>query len=109
MKKMTEYCKNLKNINITSFDTKNVSDMSYMFNYWIKLSKINLEFFRTPSIYHETTNVIDMYSMFNRCYKLISIDVSKFDTRNLANMRWLFSNCENLTEINLNNFNQQKL
>ena len=36
------YCKNILNIDLSSFDTKNVTNMSHMFQYCSNLTNINL-------------------------------------------------------------------
>ena len=39
---MFSECKNLKNLNISSFETNNVKDMKYMFNYCENIINLNL-------------------------------------------------------------------
>ncbi len=55
---MFSYCKALTTLDVSKFDTKNVTDMS---------------------------------GMFSDCYALTTLDVSKFDTKNVTDMRGMFS------------------
>ena len=45
MKSMVHECKKLKNIDLSSFNTKKVTTMALMFNYCSKLKKIDLSSF----------------------------------------------------------------
>ena len=50
-------------------------------------------------------NVTTMTSMFSDCYNLTSLDVSNFDTSNVTNMEGLFYGCNKLTSLDVSNFN----
>ena len=50
-------CSNLTNIDLSSFDTKNIINMSYMFHYCINLTNIDLSSF-------DTKNLTNMSYMF---------------------------------------------
>ena len=52
-----------------------------------------------------TSNVTDMNSMFSDCTNLTSIDVSRFNTSNVTDMSTMFSNCQKLSSLNLSKFN----
>ena len=41
----------------------------------------------------DTKNVIDMGGMFYNCSSLTTLDVSKFDTKNVTDMNSMFYNC----------------
>mgnify|MGYP002853318661 CR=1 FL=1 len=49
--------------------------------------------------YLDTSEVTDMYGMFSDAQQLTTIDVSRFDTRNVTNMGYMFSSCINTTQI----------
>ena len=119
-------------IGLEQFDTSKVTDMGYMFSECYSLTTLDLSGFNT-------SNVTDMYSMFWNCTKLKSINLSSFntskvtdmggmfggkgvemalqeikgienfDTSNVTNMRIMFQNCTNLTNLNLSNFNTSKV
>jgi len=98
MRSMFGKCSSLTNINLSNFDTKNVTNMCYMFGKCSSLTNINLSNF-------DTKNVTDMRSMFASCSSLTNINLSNFDTKNVTDMRWMFCQCYSLTNINLSNFN----
>ena len=95
-------CKNLTEIDLSSFDTSNVINMSGMFSQCNNLTKINLSSL-------DTSNVINMNCMFFGCNSLTNIDLSSFDTTNVTNMRGMLSQCKNLTNIDLSSFNTQNV
>ena len=53
----------------------------------------------------KTDNVTDMSHMFSDCLNLTSLDVSQFDTNNVTNMSHMFSDCLNLTSLDVSHFN----
>ena len=97
MSHMFSACKSLTNIDLSSFDTSNVTDMCSMFFSCKSLTNIDLSSF-------DTSNVTDMSEMFFFCEALTNIDLSSFDTSNVTNMSCMFSYCEALTNINLGSF-----
>ena len=40
--------------------------------------------------------------MFYNCFYLTNIDLSSFDTKNVTNMSFMFSNCSNLNIVKIN-------
>ena len=88
-------CSNLINIDLSSFNTQNVTNMSFMFNLCSNLTNIDLSSFNTQ-------NVTNMRGMFRNCSNLINIDLSSFNTQNVTNMGCMFYGCSNLKEIKLN-------
>ena len=63
-------CYNLKEIDLSSFNTSNVKNMSYMFYYCKNLKEINLSSFNT-------SNVENMSYMFDRCFNLKKLIIKK--------------------------------
>ena len=119
-------CKSLININLSNFNTENITDMSYMFYNCYSLNSINLSNFNTKKVenmkymfyncdsltninlsYFDTKHTFDMSYMFHYCNSLTSIDCSSFKTENVYNMSGMFSLCSSLTSINLSNFNTE--
>ena len=95
-------CSNLKKINFGNINTSLVTTMSHLFDNCKKLTSINLSKFDTHS-------VTDMERMFVNCKSLTSIDASNFDTKNVENMLDMFGYCDNLITVNISNFNTPKL
>ena len=77
-------CENLTELDLYNFNTKFVRNMSHMFAQCENLAKLNISSF-------DTRNVTDMSYMFGGCFKLESIDLPKsFVTRNVENMEAMF-------------------
>ena len=102
MNNMFDGCSSLTKINLSNLNTKNVTDMSYMFNGCSSLTNIELSNF-------DTRNVTDMENMFYGCSSLINIDLPNFNTKNVTDMNRMFFECSSLENINLSGFNTQKV
>ena len=92
----------LKTIDLTNFDTSQVTGMVDLFYQCSNLETIDL-----TNVY--TSNVTDMTRIFGICSGLKSLDVSNFDTSKVINMRGMFANCSNLKSLDLTNFNTSKV
>ena len=95
-------CESLMKIDLSNFNSQNVTNLSYIFYKCKSLSKINLSNINTQ-------NVTDMSYMFCRCKSLSDINISNFNTQNVTNMKDMFSWCESLSNINISNFNTQNV
>lgn len=95
-------CSNLKSLDLTKFDTKNVSSMYFMFYGCSNLTSLNLTNFNTK-------NVKNMNGMFGDCTHLTSLDITNFNTAKVTNMGNMFLGCSNLTSLDLTNFNTAKV
>ena len=91
-------CSALKSIDLSSFNTTNVKNMSGMFSYCHSLNSIDLSSFNT-------TNVQNMSGMLCGCSSLKSIDLSSFNTTNVNDMSCIFYDCSSLNSIDLSSFN----
>ena len=91
-KAMFAVCRDLTSIDLSSFDTSEVTTMGHMFIECNSLTKLNLSNF-------DTSKVTDMRWMFNECYKLTTLDLSSFDTSKVKHMNCMFWGCNNLTTI----------
>ena len=91
-------CSSLFNINLSNFNTSNVTNMGCLFSECSSLTYINLFNFNTD-------NVTNMNSMFYGCSSLTNINLSTFNTNNVTNMGCMFYGCSSLTNINLSNCN----
>ena len=94
---MFYYCTNLTSLDVSSFDTSNVTDMSGMFDNCKSLTSLDVSNL-------DTQNVKNMCGMFGGCTNLTSLDVSNFDTSNVSNMAAIFSACSSLKSLNVSNF-----
>ena len=102
MKRMFDSSKRLEELDLSNFDTSNVTDMSYMFKNCFELKDLDLSNFNT-------SNVTDMSYMFYYCTSLTHIDVSSFDTSNVTTINNMFGWVYELEELDVSNFNTSKV
>ena len=94
---MFYYCRNIIEIDFTSFKTNNVNTMKNMFSFCPNLTSLDLTSFNTEK-------VENMSNMFANCCNLKNIDLSSFDTRNVNNMKNMFSFCSQLSFLDISSF-----
>ena len=120
-------CKSLEELDVSSFNTRNVINMSLMFAGCSSLTSLDVSGFNTEKVTcmscmfveckslseldvsnFNTSKVTDMSLMFSLCKSLKYLDVSKFDTINVTNMFCMFQSvqCE---ELDVSNFNTSKV
>ena len=102
MSAMFSNCSSLESLDLSSFDTSNVTDMSYMFNYCTKLKQLDLSNF-------DTSNVTSIRTMFQRCESLEEVDLSNFNTSKINYMGSLFENCNSLESLDLSSFDTSQV
>lgn len=85
-------CVFLKKIDLSGFNTENVTDMKFMFYDCVSLVDLNVSNLNT-------SKVTDMSYMFKNCQSLPTIDLRSFDTHNVTNMDAMFGNCRIAKEI----------
>ena len=102
MRFMFYNCSSLKSIDLSRFDTSKVTDMDAMFHGCSSLESIDLSNFNT-------SKVTDMGYMFYYCSSLKSIDLSNFDTSKVTDMDAMFYGCSSLESIDLSNFDTSKV
>ena len=93
---------NLTSLNLSNFDTSKVTNMSFMFWGMSNLTTLNLSSF-------DTSKVTRMDSMFSYMYSLTTLNLSNFDTSQVTNMSEMFRNMYNLTSLNLSSFDTSKV
>ncbi|MFD2253883.1 BspA family leucine-rich repeat surface protein [Lactococcus formosensis subsp. bovis] len=89
---------NITALDLSSFETHNVTLMNHMFAISTNLCSINLSTFNT----HQ---VRDMRWMFTSTHHLVNLDLSHFETENVTDMEWMFAGTRSLTALDLSNFN----
>ena len=95
-------CESLIKIDLSLFNTQNVTNMGDMFCDCKNLIKADLSFLNTE-------NVKNMSKMFNCCENLVKVDLSSFNTKNVTNMENMFSNCYSLNKLDLSSFNTKNV
>ena len=98
MSYMFNGCGKLKSLDLSSFDTSKVTDMSYMFgsNSWSSRWSLTSITFGDK---WDTSNVTNMSNMFQLCENLTSLDLSPFNTSAVTKMSYMFSDCNRLKSI----------
>ena len=92
----------LTSLDLSNFNTSKVTNMSYMFYNMSSLTSLNLSNF-------DTSKVTDMSNMFRSMSNLTTLDLSNFDTSNVTNMNGMFTYMDSLTSLDLSNFNTSKV
>ena len=85
-------CSGLQSLDLTGWNTANVTNMSGMFYGCSGLQSLDLTGWNT-------SNVWEMGAMFYGCSSLQSLDLSGWSTANVTNMSGMFRNCTNLATI----------
>ena len=93
---------NILDIDVSNFNTSNVTNMSHMFNSMHNLSSLNLSNF-------DTSNVKEMYNMFYDMFNLNTLNLSDFNTSKVIDMRQMFSGVRSLTSLDVSNFDTSKV
>lgn len=86
---------NLGAINVSNWDTINVTNMSSTFTFCRNISKLDISKWNT-------SNVVNMEGMFNNCYNLTTI-TGIIDMKHCTTYDRMFTNCSNLTGVKVKN------
>lgn len=117
----------ITDIDLSKWDTSNISNLSNLFFNCTKLKQIDLHTWNTKSVSTcyclfrgcsslefinidgwNTCNVYDMARMFGECSKLITIKgLNKLNTRNVQFMQLMFTNDISLKSLDLSSFDTQ--
>ena len=92
MSDMFYSCSGLISLDVTHFNTANVTSMSGMFDGCSGLISLDVTHFNTE-------NVTSMRDMFDGCSGLTSLDVTNFNTAHVTDMSYMFYCCYKLKEI----------
>ena len=87
-------CKLITKINLSNFNTNNVSIMKSMFSGCSSLTNIDLSNINT-------NNVTNMWGMFDSCSSLTNIDLSNFNINKVTDMGCMFYGCSKLKKENV--------
>ena len=98
----TQKIKNILEIDLSNFDTSQVTYMRGMFTGTRSLTTLNLSNF-------DTSKVMYMEGMFYGMTNLASLNLSNFNTSKVMNMDFMFLGMTNLTTLNLSNFDTSQV
>ena len=118
----------LKQINVSNWDTSNVTNMSNIFSRCELLTSIDVSKWNTSKVTNmegmfvgcnllasvdvnkwNTSKVTDMASMFSGCGTLRSIDVSKWNTSNVTDISGMFFGCGSLHSVDITGWDTSKV
>jgi surface protein len=102
MSGMFSYCRSLTTLDLSNFDTSNVTNMGFMFESCVSLTSLDVSNF-------DTSSVTNMGFMFFACESLITLNVSNFDTSNVTATAGMFAGCSSLTTLDLKNFDMSNV
>lgn len=121
-------CINLKSVDLSDFDTSQVTNMCWMFYGCSSLEGLDLSNLDTSSVTDmrsmfkgctsiegldlssiDTSQVTTMYNMFNACSSLKSLNLSGIDTSRVTNMCSMFYGCSSLEDLDLSGFDTSQL
>ena len=94
-------CTNLISLDLSQWNTTNVTNMSSMFSGCSHLITLDVSGW-------DTSAVINMQYMFKDCSSLTTLDVSGWDTSACTNMSYVFIDCLNLETLDLRNWDVSK-
>ena len=89
-------CKSIISLNLSSFNTSEVTSFGHMFYNCESLKWIDF-----PNV--KTEKIIYLDNMFNGCKELTSINLSNIATSNLNHISYMFEGCESLKIIDFPN------
>jgi len=95
-------CTSLQTLDLSNFDTANVTNMASMFRNCTALATLDLSNFNTA-------NVTTMERIFQGCTSLQLLDLSNFNTENVTTMGFVFNGCTSLQLLDLSNFNTENV
>ena len=118
----------LKQINVSNWDTSNVTNMSNTFSHCELLASVDVSKWNTSKVTNmegmfvdcnllasvdvnkwNTSKVTDMASMFSSCGTLRSIDVSKWNTSNVTDISGMFFGCGSLHSVDITGWDTSKV
>ena len=105
-------CTSLLALDLSSFDTSNVTNIACMFNMFDNSTQTVTTNKLSSIVFGDNwnvKNVTNMGQLFAGCYNLTTLDVSNWDTSNVVNMDSVFAYCRGLKEIDVSKWNTNKV
>lgn len=96
-------CQNLKQLDLSMFNTQNVTSMDRMFANCYSLEELIL------SSGWNTSNVKSFYGMFVNNNSLKNLDVSMFTTPSATSISLMFAGCSELEKLDLRGFDNRNI
>ena len=102
MSQMFKFCKDLTSLNLSNFNTRNVTNMPRMFEYLGNLATLNIASFNTE-------NVEDMRDMLGGLTNLSTLDIANFRTPKVRDMSGMFYNLKQVQNLDVSRFDTSKV
>jgi surface protein len=127
-------CRKLNTLDVSNWDTSNVTDMEYMFDNCKSLEVLDVSQWNTGKVTTfdhmfasrnqnafdmkfkeldvsnwDTSNVVELNSMFYGCGSLTKLDLSGWDVSKVTTVNHMLSDCNHLTELNLKGWDTSSL
>ena len=96
---MFQNCSSIETIDLSNFNTTNITDMSNLFWGCTSLNSI------TWGSNFNTAKVTNFQGMFGKCNSLPNVNLSGFNTSQATNMIGMFLECQNIITLDLTSFN----
>ena len=103
MGRMFSRTSSIQQLDLSHFNTGNVTAMNDMFSLMTSLTQINF------GANFDTSNVTDMTGMFYQSTSLVNLDLSHFNTRKVKSMISMFSQMSGLVILDISNFETPSL
>ena len=94
--------KNILELDLSNFNTSQVTDMQYMFHGMSNLTTLNLSSF-------DTSQVTNMNDMFSHTPSITTLTLSNFDTSQVTDMQYMFYDMSSLVALDLSNFDTSQV
>lgn len=94
---MFQRCNSLRSIDLSNFDSSNITSMSNMFEWNDSLETITFGNFNTSKVW-------TMLDMFHNCKSIKILDLTSFNTDNVEWMGGMFQSCSSLKTIYANDW-----
>lgn len=102
MSQMFKYCKDLTSLNLSNFDTTKVTSMARMLEALPNLTSLNIANFNTE-------NVEDMRDMLGGLINLPNLDIASFRTPKVRDMSGMFYNLKQVQNLDVSRFDTSKV
>ena len=102
MSQMFKYCKDLTSLNLSNFDTTKVTSMARMLEALPSLTNLNVASFNTE-------NVEDMRDMLGGLINLLTLDIANFRTPKVRDMSGMFYNLKQVQNLDVSRFDTSKV
>lgn len=100
MRNVFSGCSSLTSLDVSGWNTSNVTSMTNMFRNCYSLTSLDLSGFNT-------SKVTGMGNLFYSCSSLTSLDLSGWDTGCVTSMNYMFYGCKNLKTIRMKGCSQE--